>query len=73
MMIVNFEEWYQELKRIIVLTKNDLDEEYYRAHYDHYRGYYDQDYTPAQTWEWELLVAQEDLIATVAGESDEVS
>ncbi len=60
-MIDNFEEWYQELERIVVLTKNsitNLDEESFREYHETGR-------TPAQAWHEELLLAQEDLIASV--------
>lgn len=55
------DEWYQELERVVKLTRNDhagLDKEFFRE-------YYDQGYTPVQTWNYILLLAQEKLIRDV--------
>lgn len=67
-MIDNFEEWHQELERIVVLTNcsiTNLDKESFRE-------YHETGHTPAQAWQEELLLAQESWIAGVdSGESDD--
>lgn len=60
-MIDNFDEWYQELERIIILTKNSTE----NRDKELYREYHDQGLTPAQAWHEELLIAQEEWIAAV--------
>lgn len=60
-MIDDFDEWYQELERIIILTKNSTE----NRDKELYREYHDQGLTPAQAWHEELLIAQEEWIAAV--------